>query len=261
MNKPAGGEGTVAKAIEIVNLVLNFERAVRFSELLEVSPYPKATLHRFLQTLTEQGMLAYDDERQVYVPGLHLARLGYRAWLQSSLAPLAKPYLDALAVDVPETLHLAQMENGRVVFVDKRRSPAQFETLARMGRTAPGHCTGVGKVMMAFMDERRREHAIAQQSFEAFTPHTITSPEALRAELEQIRADGFGHDREEHEQGIISVAVPIFGNGNKVIGALSIVTSTYRMSEQELEGYRPALLRTATQIGREAALWPYPVAY
>lgn len=260
MNKPAGGDGTVAKAIEILDIVLRFGRAVRFSELLEVSPFPKATLHRFLQTLTNQGMLAYDEDRQIYTPGLHLARLGYRAWLQSSLAPLAQPFLDALAADIKEALHLAQMENGRVVFVDKRKSDAQFETLAQPGRTAPGHCTGVGKVMMAYMDQKRRARALAQQSFEVFTANTHSSPETLIAELEEIRAAGIGYDREEHEQGIMSIAAPIFGSGNKIIGALSAVTSTYRMTMKELDDFRPALLRTATQIGSEAAIWPYPIA-
>lgn len=261
MNKQTGADGTIAKAIEILDIVTGFGRAVRFSELGECSPYPKATLHRLLQTLTSRGMLAYDDDRHTYSPGLHLVRLGQRAWSQSSLAPLAKPYLDALAADVKETIHLAQMENGMVVFIDKRKSGEQFETMAQPGRVAPAHCTGVGKAMLAFMPPDKREHALRQQAYERFTPSTHVGQETLIEELETIRKEGIAFDRQEHEQGIMSIAAPIFGGGEKVIGALSIVTSTFRMSPDELNRFRPALLRTATQIGSEASVWPYPIAY
>ena len=260
MNKQVGGEGTVAKAIEIMDIVVRFERAVRFSELLEVCPYPKATLHRFLQTLTQQGLLSYDDDRQLYAPGLHLARMGYRAWQHASLAPVAAPFLDALSAETGETLHLAQMENGNVVFVDKRKARVQFETLARPGRLAPAHCTGVGKIMMALMDEPRQFQALATQKFQKFTEHTLSTREELIAEFETIRDEGLAFDREEHEDGVMSMAAPILAPSGKPIGALSIVTATSRMDLDQLKALRPALTRTTTQIGSEASNWPIPLA-
>ncbi|MCP3972482.1 MAG: IclR family transcriptional regulator [Rhodobacteraceae bacterium] len=260
MNTQVRADGTVGKALEILDIAVGYGRAVRFSELLELSPYPKATLHRLLQTLTNQGMLNYDEDRHVYSPGLRLVRLTQLAWNQTSLAPLARPFLDALAADVKETIHLAQMEHSRVIFIDKRKSSGQFETLAQPGRLAPLHCTGVGKVMLAFMHPARRDQALSRLTFEKFTPATHTSPATLLPEIEEIRAEGIGFDRQEHEQGIMSMAAPILGAGGKVIGALSIVTSAYRMNMEDLEALRPALQRTATQIGTEAALWPFPIA-
>lgn len=260
MNKQVGTDGTVGKALDILDIVVAFGRAVRFSEVLDVSPYPKATLHRILQSLTNQGMLAYDDERHVYVPGMRLVRIARHAWNQSSLAPLASPFIETLANDVGETVHLAQMERGRVVFIEKITPEGGFPTMARPGRRSPAHCTGVGKVMLAFMEEDRRKVALDGLQYETFTPATHTGPETLLPDLEQIRAEGVGYDREEHEQGIMSIAAPIFGNSNRVIGAISVVTSTFRVSLEELERFRPALLRTAGQIGSEAVVWPYPQA-
>lgn len=260
MNKLAGTDGTVGKALDILDIVVAFGRAVRFSEVLEISPYPKATLHRILQTLTNQGMLAYDEDRHIYVPGMRLVRIARHAWNQSSLAPLAVPFIESLANDVGETVHLAQMENGRVVFIEKRTPERGFQTMAQPGRRSPAHCTGVGKVMLAFMDDPRRTAALDRQAYESFTPSTHTGPETLLPELERIRTGGVAFDREEHEQGIISIAAPIFGGANRVIGALSVVTSTFRMSLDDLEKFRPALLRTAAQIGSEAAVWPFPLA-
>ena len=161
MNKQVTSDGTVGKALELLDMVVAFGRSVRFSEVLEVSPYPKATTHRLLQTLTNQGMLAFDDERHVYVPGMRLVRIARHAWNQSSLGPLALPFLQTLAADVKETVHLAQMEHGRVVFVEKTTPDEGFKTMATPGRRSPAHCTGVGKVMLAFMDDTRRAAALA----------------------------------------------------------------------------------------------------
>lgn len=65
---PRAGEGTIAKALDVLDLVAQLERPVRFSELLALSPHPKATLYRLVQNLTALGMLKYDTDRQTYAP-------------------------------------------------------------------------------------------------------------------------------------------------------------------------------------------------
>ena len=77
---PRSGDGTIGKALEVLDLVAGLERPVRFSELLTLSPHPKATLYRLIQTLTNLGMLRYDVDRQTYSPGLRLVRLAHAAW-------------------------------------------------------------------------------------------------------------------------------------------------------------------------------------
>ena len=248
----------VGKALEILDIVVAFGRAARFSEILESSPYPKATVHRFLQTLTNQGMLSYDEDQQTYSMGLRLVRLAHAAWKNASLAPLASDILDDLAKEVGETVHLAQMESGQVLFVDKRRTSALFETLAQTGRVAPAHCTGVGKVILAFMSPERLERALKQQAFVAYTPATHSTRESLLAELEEIRAEGVAFDREEHEQGIISIAAPILLNNGKVVGSVSIASTTSRRSLDDLKTFKSALLNATGKIGDVATTWQYP---
>lgn len=258
MNKPAGGDGTVGKAMDVLDAVAAVGGPVRFSELLAASPHPKATLYRFLQTLTNQGMLNYDPRTQVYTLGLRLVRLAHTAWRQSSLAPQASPFIEALAQETGETIHLAQIDAGQVVFVDKRTSAKNFETMAQPGRVAPAFCTGVGKVILAHLTADRRARALQQQAFMKYTPNTHTTQDSLIAELNEIAHDGVAFDREEHEQGIISIAAPILSSANRVIGALSIATSTSRHSLESLTAFRPALIQTATQIGTAAEDWQFP---
>lgn len=258
MSRTGAGDGTVGKALEVLDQVASFERPVRFAELLESSPFPKATLYRFVQTLTSQGMLSFDPERQTYTPGIRLLRLAHSAWKQSSLAPIARPYLDRLAGNVHESVHLAQLEAGHVLFVDKRKATDMFETLAATGRVAPSYCTGVGKAILAFMPEDRRQRALQMQAFVPYTPHSHKTVDSLLPELEIIRRDGIAFDREEHERGIISIAAPILRRGEDVIGAISIATSTSRRSLDELATLKPTLLETASMIAREAEPFQFP---
>ncbi|MGR3838292.1 MAG: IclR family transcriptional regulator [Cognatishimia sp.] len=258
MNKPDNKDGTVGKALEILDLVAGLGRPVRFTELLSLSPHPKATLYRFLQTLTNQGMLSYDEDRQAYSLGLRLVRMAHAAWKSASLAPVAETILDELASTVGETIHLAQMENGQVLFVDKRRATALFETLAQTGRVAPAHCTGVGKAILAFMTPERLERALRQQAFVTYTPATHHDRDSLTAEFEEIRASGVAFDREEHEQGIISIAAPVLLQNGRVVGAVSIATSTNRRTLKDLEQFRPALVAATQKIGDAATLWQFP---
>ncbi len=253
------GDGTVGKAIGVLDQVAGFGRPVRFTEVLAESDLPKPTLYRFIQSLTNQGMLVYDPERQTYAPGLRLLRLAHSAWAVSSLAPIARPFLDTLSAETGEAVHLAQIDNGQVLFIDKRRADAGYETLAQAGQVAPAYCTGVGKVILAFMNQESRNLAIQQQAFHSYTDATHTDAKTLEIELSVIRKDGVAYDREEHQSGIISIAAPILTARKRVIGAVSIATSTSRHSLDGLEAFRPILLETAAKIGTEAQSWRSPI--
>ena len=106
--------------------------------------------------------------------------------------------------------------------------------------------------------EAEQEAAIAQQSFHGFTPATLDGPEALRQELAAIRAQGYGFDREEHEPGIICVAVPILSAGGRVLGGLSVTSSTRRTDLAAMEALAPRLQATARAIAEDAEGWHFP---
>lgn len=251
-------DGTVGKALGVLDQVAGFQRPVRFGELLSQSPHPKATLYRLVQTLTNQGMLAYDSDTQTYSLGVRLVRLAHTAWRQASLAPVARPHIEALSRKVGETVHLAQLDHGQVLYVDKRNPANPVEMFSEAGKVGPAYCTGVGKAMLAYLDDKTLGPVISQQSFHRFTDATIASADDLRAELADIRAQGYGFDREEHEPGIICVALPVLSRGGRVLGGLSVTTSTARKQLSDLEAMVPLVRLTAHAIADEAEAWRFP---
>jgi IclR family transcriptional regulator, KDG regulon repressor len=258
LGQDSGSDGTVGKALDVLDAVAAFGRPVRFSDLLTNSAYPKATLYRFLQTLTNQGMLSYDDERGTYTPGIRLVRLAHAAWSTSSLAPIARPYLDELSRETGETIHLAQMDMGQVLYVDKRNASKPVEMFSSAGKVGPAYCTGVGKAMMAFMDDAALDGVIARQSFHRFTPETLDSADKLKTELAAIRARGHAFDREEHEPGIICCAVPILSRAGRAIGAISVTSTTARTSLLALEAQAGHIKDIAEKIANAAEDWRFP---
>ena len=252
------GDGTVGKALDVLEMVAKMGRPVRFSELLAQSRYPKATLYRYMQTLTNQGMLVHDPDRHDYALGVRLLRLAHVAWRQSSLAPLARPFIDQLSVETGETVHLAQLDHGQVLYVDKCNAAKPVEMFSQAGKIGPAYCTGVGKAMLAWLEPDALERIIAQQSFHRFTAQTLATPMALMAELAATRARGHALDREEHEPGIICVALPILTRAGRVLGALSVTSTTERSTLDALSRFAPRVRATAEQIAELAESWRFP---
>lgn len=251
-------DGTVGRTLAVLDLVAEYGRPVRFAEILPRAGLPKATLYRFLQVLAHQDMLVFDEDRQTYAPGMRLVRLAHSAWAQSSLAPLAKDIIDALAARIGQTVHLAQLDNGAVLYVDKRNAQKPVEMFSQSGKVGPAYCTGVGKAMLAHLPEDRLAQAIARQSFHGHTPNTITTPEALRAELGVIRERGFALDDEEHEAGIACIAVPILSASGRMLGAISVTTTTATTSRDELLSLAGPVSDASAAIAAAAEAWRFP---
>ncbi|NNF70777.1 MAG: IclR family transcriptional regulator [Rhodobacteraceae bacterium] len=258
MARVQSGDGTVGKAVSVLDQIAALGRPVRFSELLDDSDMPKATLYRLVQTLTNQGLLAYDPDRQTYAPGLRLVQLAHAAWEQSSIAPVARPFVDKLARKVGQTVHLAQLDHGHVLYVDKRDPAQPIAMFSQAGRVGPAYCTGVGKAMLAFLPEDELERVLQMQSFHRFTEHTLGTPEELKAELAAIRARGYAFDREEHEPRIICIAMPILTRSGRVLGAMSVTTSTAHNTLDGLTAYAPDLKHTAQEIAETVESWRFP---
>lgn len=258
MNLQTRSDGTVGKALDLLELVAQAPNPMRFSDIQAQSPHPKATLHRLLQTLVSQGMLTYDHDGHTYTLGLRLVQLAHRAWSQSSLAPHARPFIDSLARHTGETVHLAHMVSGQVLYIDKRNARDPVEMFSQAGKVGPGYCTGVGKAIMAFQHENERKLSISQQSYHRYTDATLVTPDALAAELDNIREEGIAFDREEHEPGIICIAAPIIGERGSVLGALSVTTTTARQSLAGLTEWKPLLEDTARKIAQAAEAWRFP---
>ena len=244
--------GTVSKALRVLEAAAQEGRAVRFVELQNALPYPKSTLHRMLRTLVAENMLEFDEEQHTYRPGLRLVRLAHAAWADASLATTARDALDWLAEGLRETVHLGVLDNAQVLYVDKRTGDYRMSLYASVGKVGPAYCTGIGKAMLSALSGNDLENALSRQAFHRYTPQTITDAARLRADLKTCRERGYSLDLEEHEPGVICIAVPIVSGSGDLLGGLSMTNHTHLAAVDDLEQQLPRLKQAADDIARQA---------
>lgn len=243
----------VVRAARLLELLRTTDGGASLGELAARSGLAKASVFRMLRTLEGTGLVerAPDDDR--YRLGVRCLELGQAYLEQTDLRAEAVPVLADLRTEFNETVHLGVLDDElRVVYLEKLESThAVGIMMSRVGRTAPSFCTGLGKAMLATLPGDPVAALEEQGAFRAYTPNTISEPDALRTELERIRKRGYSLDLEEHEPGVRCVGAPIPGPHGEMVAALSISGPAQRLPERLLRGrLAEAAREAAAEIGR-----------
>lgn len=198
------------------------------SELSVKLAMPKATVYRFLQTMKSLGYVRQEADSERYGLTMKMFELGTKALQYPDLVELAKPHMQHLADETGETVHLGMLIDSEIIYVHKVDSRHMLGMYSRVGRRAPLHCTAIGKVLLAWESADRQARALAGCDFKRYREKTITDRAAFQAELERTREQGFGQDREEFDEHIRCVGVPIFDRHNQAVAGLSVSFPTFR---------------------------------
>jgi IclR family KDG regulon transcriptional repressor len=207
---------------------------------------PKATIYRFLQTMKSLGYVRQEADSERYGLTMRMYELGTKALQYPNLTELAKSHMQLLSDQTGETVHLGALIDSEIIYVHKVDSRHMLGMYSRVGRRAPLHCTAIGKVLMAWEDPQRVERILDGCEFQRFREKTITDRGAYMAELERTRVQGYGQDREEFDDHIRCVAVPIFDRLNQPVAGLSVSFPTFRFNEEK----EPALVQALQQASR-----------
>ena len=230
-------QSVLGRAAAILGTFDSVEPVLPLAELSARSGLPKSTVHRLAEQLVELGWL----ERSTggYRVGLRLFEVGGLADRRTRLVERAVPHLHELATASRCGVHLGILEDTEVVYLVKL--PIRGLALpTRDGGRMPAHCTGLGKAMLAFAADDQLERVLAA-GLERRTVTTIVDEDALRAELDAVRARGVAYDLEEGCVGVACVAAPIRGSG-RAIGAVSVSGFSDRFDFARAE----SLVRTAS---------------
>jgi DNA-binding IclR family transcriptional regulator len=211
-----GSRRPVTRAMEIIEVLASAECTLGVTEIGQRAGMPKSTAARLLNELVDIGMATRSGHR--YGPGSRLRNLVKRADRRgmARLRRLIVPHLVRLHDETGLDVAFATLRQGRVQFETVLYGPDRAEVLAGVPLSTPAHCTGTGKVLLAYTPL-----ATISQPLNAYTERTITDPAVLTRELEQIRRDGLAHSDREYVNGIGSLAVPVLGARTRPVGALA----------------------------------------
>jgi len=247
---------TVVKAFAILDFLA--QRAGSAVSLAEVAAHigtSKSTAHRYLTTLEELGVVERDNNDRFQL-GPKLIELAGVLLAEHDLRRESEPFLIDLASSTQETVHLAVPSGNEVVYLAKVESPHPIRMASRIGARMPMYSTALGKAILAYLPTERVQEII-DAGIPSRTPYTVSSAEALRVELEQVRARGFALDDQENELGVRCVGAPIFDYSGEVVGAISVSGPAHRLSREMLLKLGPLVRETALKVSRRLG---YPVS-
>ena len=179
--------------------------------------------------------------------------LGFSAINSMDLREISAPHLRQLSDETQHTVNLAILDGTDVVYIERCRTagPGQREIDLNLhvGARLPAYCTAMGKAILAFLAEERREQIIGRIDFVQRGPNTLTNAEVFREELVRIRELGVAVNDEELAYGLRSIAAPIHSHSGEVIAALNLAVHRTMVSMDELIAhYGPAVKQAAHDI-------------
>ena len=241
------GAAALAKGLSLLDLVADADAPLRFAELLKLSGLPKPTFARILRTLIAFDLVQHSEDKGTYSLGRRFMELSHKVWDNFDLQAASAPEMDKLARDLGESVALARLDRGQVHYIDER-SGAGLSVKVEIGQHSPLHSTAAGKALLAFHDPSDQRRLLGASPLEAYTPATLTSQEAVLADLALTRARGYALSFEEHLPGVNSVAVAISGQDGTPIGALSVLAPAARMDDGSIHPVGRDLMAAARRI-------------
>ena len=241
----------VERALNILEAAAHRREGLTNSEISRKLGIPKSSASYILRTLDRRGYLRRDGETGRYRLGLKILSLGGDVRANLDLAQIALPFMQALQERIHLTVHLAVLDQGEAVYIEKVEAPGFFKVNTWVGRRMYLHSTSVGKCLIAWLPKPEVESLLHQQGLKKRTPKTITSLGKLVVELELVRAQGHAVDDEENSLGARCVAVPISGANGVAIAALGVSGTLTQMEEANLPRILEALKETARRVARQ----------
>ena len=244
---------SLGRALQV--LIRLAEGPANLDELAATTGVHKTTVLRLLRTLAEERFVSRDQNHRFRL-GSRVFELSSRALDQREVRTVAAPHLAAFNREYGRTTHLAVLEDGEAVYIDKLESHDQIRMYSRIGLRPPLHSSAVGKILLAGLPEGERRKLVTGLTLTPTTPNTITDPEVFLAELEVVRRQGWAHDREENEPLINCIAAPVRGPTGAVVAAVSVSVPNVVLDYEQLVKLLPALLETTDRISADLGWQP-----
>jgi len=241
----------VERALNILEAAAQRRDGLTNAEISRKLGIPKSSASYILRTLEKRSYLRREAETGRYRLGLKILSLGGDAQANLDIADVALPFMRILGEKIRMTVHLAVLDQGEAVYIEKVEAPGFFRVNTWVGRRMFLHSTSVGKCLLAWLPRHAIENIVKQQGLKKRTPKTITSMARLIAELEHIKQLGYAVDDEENSLGARCLGAPVFdtmGNVTAALGASGTLTQT---DEASMPRIIEALKETARRISRQ----------
>jgi IclR family pca regulon transcriptional regulator len=243
---------SLARGLEVMR---GFSREKRMSiaQLSQKTGIPRASVRRCLYTLAQLGYVGTDDGRS-YALRPKVLGLGHAYLSSTPLVIAAQPFLDQVSEAVNESCSLATLAGEDILYLARSVTSRIISVTLNVGSRLPAHCTSIGYVLLANLPDKDLDLFLEKAELKAYTERTITSPEKLREQLEQVRQANYAIADRLMEIAVRSIAVPVRNAGGAVVAGMNVIVEAGRVSLRDMRAlYLPHLQSAAAELGAQLA--------
>jgi IclR family transcriptional regulator, KDG regulon repressor len=239
---------TFLKGLTLLETLARSDRACGVTELAETLQLNKSNVHRLLQGLVHQGFARKNGDSGRYELTMKLWELGSHVRSRLDIRQVAQPFMERLAADSSETVHLSVLDGIDVLYLAKIDSPQPVRAYTTVGGRAPAQCVATGKAQLAWADATRI--AQTKAALQAYSSKSITRGADLDTELERIRTQGYATNRGEWREQVCGVAAAIRDASGDVVAAVGLSGPTERLKARQMKEWGPPVAKVAEEISR-----------
>jgi DNA-binding IclR family transcriptional regulator len=244
------------RVLTLIELLTEHRDGLTFTQLQELTGWPRSSLYGLLRTMAERHHLEFDPHSQGYRVGVRLWEAGQAFNSGVEIVQVAMPHLREARERLGETVQLAVLDGVENIYIAKVDAKHALKLDSFVGARLPAHATGIGKVLLAGLTDEELDRRLQGIELIRYTATTISDVAALREVLNKIRAQGFATDDQEYTMGVRCYAVPISDVAGQVTAAISVSIPLARVSagidEAALSVLTEAAGRISAQLGYRA---------
>lgn len=237
----------VDRMVDILQ-VFSFEsQELPLAQICVQANLPKTTTYRILTTLEKRNMVVQDPQTGKYRLGYEIIKMGSIAHAGNSLQRVAHADMERLSRETQQTCNLYIRDGFERRCVGQVEGTEYVKRFSYLGARHPLYC-GAGKLLLAYAGREVQEQYFAVTKFEKYTDNTVTDPERLREELEQILKDGYSVTKGERDPSTAMVSAPLYDYTRQVVASITISGPVYLFADENVALYRTKLLEAAKNI-------------
>ncbi|MBN1314597.1 MAG: IclR family transcriptional regulator [Anaerolineales bacterium] len=241
---------TVDRLVRVLDSFSSDKLTWSLADLSNHLDIPKSTLHRFLVSLEQHGILRRDPTDKSWRLGYRLVGWGSLAKSSTGLNDLARPFMRQIAKATGETVALTVYADKEVLCIEKIEALHSVRLALDVGGRRLPHAGASAKILMAFLSRDEIQDIIENSGLPKLGDNTITDPDELEAELEKIRTQGYAVSIEETDPGSWGVATPILDRNREIVAAIGVAGPIQRYSDSLLQQYLSECRKASQEISK-----------
>jgi IclR family transcriptional regulator, KDG regulon repressor len=226
---------SIKRASDILEMFLGEKKPIGITEFSKRLGLAKTTVSSIAVTLDALGFLEKERITGRYRLGPKIFELGMKCATGMDVITLGRAWIERLCFQFMEPVNVGVLVGDKVTIIMRTEPGNRYMVFPEAGSVIPIHSTSIGKTLLAYIDNDKREAILRDYRFEKFTPQTIDNRKAFLKELEQVKRDGISHDRQESINGLAGIGGPIFNHEGALIAAFAISGNPRNIEKRKAE--------------------------